>query len=75
MLDCGTEFWGHIRSMQDYLWWIVGALLALAVISGLGEYRRRKRRDFDAVGFMPWAMVQVLSLIGALAVTILALQS
>lgn len=62
--------------MQDYLlWFVAGGMLLLAVIAGLGEHRRRRRRDFDAVGFMPWQMVQVLSLIGALAVAFLALHS
>jgi len=38
-------------------------MLVLAAISGLGEARRRRRRDFDRVGFMPWAMIQVLALL------------
>ena len=75
MLDCSAEFRGHIRSMQDYLWPEVAALVLLAIIAGFGEHRRRRRRDFDAVGFMPWALVQVLALIGALCVVFLALKT
>ncbi|MEZ0244595.1 MAG: hypothetical protein ACAH11_14565 [Sphingomonas sp.] len=60
--------------MQDYLlWWIAGALVVLAVLAGFGEHRRRKRRDFDAVGFMPWQMVQILSLILAAGLAAVAL--
>jgi len=59
--------------MQDYLWPGVGALLLLAVGAGFGEHRRRRRKDFDAVGFMPWALVQFLALIGAVCLAMLAL--
>jgi hypothetical protein len=52
--------------MQQQLWIGAGACLLLAVIAGLGELRRRKRRDFDAVGFMPWHTVQFVALLGAL---------
>ena len=73
MLDCSAELRGHIRTMQDYLlWWIVGALVAFAVVAGFGEHRRRKRRDFDAVGFMPWQLLQILSLILAMGLAALA---
>jgi len=59
--------------MQDYLWPGVVALLLLAVGAGFGEHRRRKRKNFDAVGFMPWALVQFLALIGAVCLAMLAL--
>lgn len=38
---------------------ISGALLIVAVIAALGERRRKKRRDIDAVGWMPWATLSV----------------
>ncbi|MCW3846104.1 hypothetical protein OF829_02565 [Sphingomonas sp. LB-2] len=61
--------------MQDYLWIATVALLLLAVAAGLGEWRRRKRRDFDAVGFMPWALIQVVALIAAAGMAVLAMQN
>lgn len=51
--------------MQTPLWIGVGAALALAVIAGVGQARRHRRRNVDDVGFMPWQMVQMLALIGA----------
>ncbi len=38
---------------------IAGALLVVAVIAALGERRRKKRSDIDAVGWMPWATLSV----------------
>jgi uncharacterized membrane protein len=60
---------------DDLLWWAVGGLALLAVIAGLGDWRRRKRRDFDAVGWVPWQLVQILSLILAAGLATLALHS
>ena len=59
--------------MQEQLWIAVGAMMALAVIAGLGEARRRRRKDFDRVGFMPWAMIQVLALLLAVVLASVAM--
>jgi hypothetical protein len=52
--------------MQQQLWIGAGTCLAVAVVGLLGEMRRRRRRDFDRVGFMPWQTVQFLGVLGAL---------
>jgi len=52
--------------MQQQLWIGAGACLALSAIALLGEMRRRRRRDFDAVGWVPWQTVQFLGVLGAL---------
>jgi hypothetical protein len=44
----------------------MGGLLALALLSGFAEHRRRRRIDMDKVGWVPWPLIQFLSLMGAL---------
>lgn len=55
---------------MDQLYWNIWAQVALvafavAVLSGLADWRRTKRRDLNAVGFMPWTMISTLSLLVA----------
>lgn len=59
--------------MQQQLWGGAVAALLLAVVSGVGEGRRRKRRDMDRVGFMPWATVQMLAVLAAVILVSVAL--
>lgn len=59
--------------MQQQLWASAVAAILLAVLSGLAEHRRRKRRWLDRVGFMPWALIQVLSMLSAAVLVSLAL--
>ena len=75
MLDWGAaRLWGRIETMQDYLlWFVAGGMLLLAMVAGLGEWRRQRRKDFDDVGFMPWQLVQVLALCAAVAFAYAAL--
>jgi hypothetical protein len=61
------------RVMQPILWGGAITALLLAVGSGVGESRRQKRRDLDRVGFMPWAMLQVLAMLGAVILVSVAL--
>ena len=50
--------------MAPLLWTASGGFAALAIASGLGARRRHRRRDPDAVGWVDWPTVQMLSLIG-----------
>lgn len=59
--------------MQQHLWSGAAAAILLAVVSGFGEHRRRKRRDMDQVGFMPWTLIQVLAMLAALICASVAL--
>lgn len=53
--------------MSDFeLLLAMGLLLAgAALIAWFGDYRRMRRRNLDAVGFMPWTTIFLLSLLGA----------
>ena len=50
-------------------WWsVVAALVALAVIAGVADWRRKRRADLDRIGPIYWPTVQMLALILAVAV-------
>lgn len=59
--------------MQQQLWGGAVAAIGVAVLSGFGEHRRRRRRDIDKVGFVPWTLVQMLAFLAALVFASIAL--
>jgi hypothetical protein len=61
--------------MQARLWAGVAGCVAVAVASGWGEHRRRRRRDLDRVGTVPWSTLQFAALFGALLLASVALSS
>ena len=60
--------------MQVPLWIGVGAFAAVAAGSGLADWRRAKRRDLDRVGWVPWTLIQVMALLGAVVTAALAIK-
>ncbi|WP_420607852.1 hypothetical protein [Novosphingopyxis sp.] len=64
--------------MELFSWnpWAPVAAIALIVllISILGDHRRRKRRNLEQTGFMPWPFITVMSAIVFLFGTALAIQ-
>jgi hypothetical protein len=52
-------------------WIAVAACVAVAVLAGVADWRRRHRRDPDRIGPVHWPTVQVLALIAALALGLL----
>lgn len=44
-----------------------GGLLTISALSALGEQRRRRRKDIDRVGLMPWRDVAALTGFAGLA--------
>jgi hypothetical protein len=62
-------------SVQHWLWSAAGAALALAVIAGVAESRRHRRRSLDRPGWMPWRGLQAAAFFAALAFAILALKA
>ena len=59
---------------QDWLWGADGAALALAVLAGVAESRRNRRRDLDDTGWVPWRGIQAAAFFAVLGLTILALK-
>ncbi len=64
--------------MELFSWnpWALVAAIALAalIISVLGDHLRRRRRDLNRAGFMPWPFITVMSGIIFLFSTALAIQ-
>ena len=63
---------------QDWIEWLLLPGLAcvlLAVVAWIGDRRRQRRSNPDAVGFMPWIAVFFWSLLAAVALLGLAVQS
>ncbi len=60
--------------MQGPLWIGVGAWLAVAAGSGMADLRRARRSDPDAVGWMPWTLIQILAILGAVVTAALAIR-
>lgn len=57
---------------EQWLWGADGASLALVIVAGIAEWRRGRRHDLDATGWVPWRGLQVVGFFGLLAFTILA---
>jgi hypothetical protein len=65
--------WDFFETMQQQLWGGAAIAVVLAVVSGFGEHRRKRRRNLDRVGFMPWMLLQVVAMLVALTLASLAL--
>jgi len=46
-------------------WSIAAAGAVVAALAALADRRRAKRRDMDAVGWMPWPLVLIVALLVA----------
>ncbi len=60
---------------QGWLWGADGAALALVLVAGVADWRRHRRRDLDATGWMPWRGLQALGFFALLAITTIALKA
>ena len=53
---------------QATLWGLAAAAAASALLAGMADWRRGKRRDLDRPGWMPWTAIQLLAmLVGVIA--------
>ena len=56
--------------------WIGAGVAGLfAVGAGVGDWRRRRRRDLDRIGWVDWPTVQVLAAIALAVLVSVALNS
>jgi len=60
--------------MQGSMLTLSVAGAALAAIAEYADYRRRHRRDVDAVGFMPWRGIALASITVAIFAAAFALK-
>ena len=60
--------------MQGSMLIVSAAGAAVAVAAEVADWRRRNRRDVDAVGFMPWRGIAVVGVAVALLAAALALK-
>ena len=61
--------------MQDWLWTGDGIALGIALLAGVADWRRVRRRRVDGWGWMPWRGVQMAALFAAAGLAIIALHS
>lgn len=61
--------------MQAWLWGAAAACVAVAIASGIAQWRRGRRRDLDRVGMVPWPTVQFVVMMAALLLASVALHS
>jgi hypothetical protein len=59
---------------QDWLSGAGGVALAVAVLAGLADWRRAKRRDLDSTGWVPWRGLQVAAFFVLVIVVVLAVK-
>jgi hypothetical protein len=60
--------------MQSMLWIGAAGSLAIAGVATVCERRRQRRADLDRVGWMPWPLILVLSLLAAAVCAAFALK-
>jgi heme A synthase len=59
---------------QEELWMLAGVAAVVAVVAGIADWRRDRRRDVDRVGWVPWGFLQFAGLLGAVVAAALAVK-
>ena len=62
-------------TVKEWLWGADGAALSLVILAGFAEWRRQRRRDLDAPGWVPWRGLQAAGFFAMLLLTVLALRA
>ncbi|HEX8214042.1 MAG TPA: hypothetical protein VF582_01060 [Allosphingosinicella sp.] len=53
---------------------LAGVAAVVAVVAGIADWRRDRRRDVDRVGWVPWGFLQFAGLLGAVVAAALAVK-
>ena len=62
-------------TIQAEFWAAAASAIAVVVIAGLMDWRRNRRRDLDAVGWVPWRGIQAAAFFAFLVCVALAMSS
>jgi hypothetical protein len=68
--ECDAKGWG----LQGQLWMMCAGAVSVAGLAVWRDRVRTKRRNLDAVGWVPWPLVLILSIIVAAVLAAFALQ-
>lgn len=60
---------------QAWMWTADGVAATATLAAALADWRRDRRRDLDAAGWVPWRGIQVAGFFAMLVLTIFALKS
>jgi hypothetical protein len=60
---------------QAGYWTVAGGALALAVVAGIFDWLRTRRRNLDDPGWVPWRGLQVCGFFAALVFAVLAMNA
>jgi hypothetical protein len=59
---------------RDMLWVMCAVSVGVALTAILADRRRNRRAELDKVGFMPWPLILILSILIAAVAAALALK-
>ena len=66
---------GYDLYLSNHLWIAIALLSAVVVVvSSLADRRRNRRMNIEAVGFMPWTVITVMSVLATVLSIALALK-
>lgn len=59
---------------QHWTWIAGGLALLVAIVAGVADHRRNRRRRLDDIGWVPWRGIQVAAVFALLGAIILGLK-
>jgi uncharacterized membrane protein len=65
---------GSGMTAQQWSWGAATIALVLAIVAGLADRRRSRRRSLDEVGWVPWRGIQVAAMFAVVGFLILGVK-